>query len=109
MADETIYTWGIRDGSGIPIQLTAKDFMHEFILNNPSPDPDEILYENLQSRGNLSMNMKDIFPQSKIVEYYFKGSKANNYMDWTSLYFVFNKDNEGNWKLDALVHNQWTI
>ncbi|RDI47853.1 hypothetical protein [Falsibacillus pallidus] len=109
MDDSSLYTWGIGDGSGIPIELTAKNFVHKFLLNNPYPDPDEVIFDKLEDRGNAMMNIKDYFPGGHTIEYYFKGTDSNGFMDWTSLYFVYVKDDGGKWRLAALIHNQWTI
>ncbi|RLQ97278.1 hypothetical protein [Falsibacillus albus] len=107
--DDHIYTWGTADGSGMPIELAPTAYFDKFILNNRASTPDEIIFDRLVKRGNMISNLKVKYPNGMMVEYHFNGTEKNDAMDWSSLYFVFEKDKHSEWKLVALIHSQWTI
>jgi len=106
---EEEYTWGARDGSGEPIKLIPSKYYSEFIYDASYHQADEIVYNPEQARGNTIKNSKDIFPDSQVVEYYVKGTEENGNMDWKALNLVFEKNSKDEWKLVAIVHDQWTI
>lgn len=106
---EEKYTWGMRDGSGQPIELSPSEYYEEFIYDADFNKADEIVYNPEDARGNTIRNVKDVFPNSQVVEYYVKGTEENGNMDWKALNLVFEKDSSEEWKLVAVVHDQWTI
>ncbi|WP_338787651.1 hypothetical protein [Metabacillus sp. FJAT-53654] len=103
------YTWGTQDGSGEPIKLTSSDYYSKFIYDSKYDHADEIEFDRKEARGNTIRNIAEVFPNSHSVEYYVKGTEENGNMDWKALNLVFEKDAEGEWKLVAIVHDQWTI
>jgi hypothetical protein len=106
---EEEYTWGVRDGSGEPIKLIPSEYYDEFIYDASYHQADEVVYNPEQARGNTIKNIKDKFPNSQVVEYYVKGTEENGNMDWKALNLVFEKSSNNEWKLIAIVHDQWTI
>lgn len=106
---EEEYTWGVRDGSGEPIKLIPSKYYSEFIYDASYHQADEVVYNPEQARGNTIKNIKDTFPESQVVEYYVKGTEENGNMDWKALNLVFEKNSKDEWKLVAIVHDQWTI
>ncbi|QNF28081.1 hypothetical protein [Metabacillus elymi] len=107
--DAETYTWGTQDGSGEPIKLTSSDYYSKFIYDSKYDQADEIEFDRKEARGNTIRNIAEVFPNSHSVEYYVKGTEENGNMDWKALNLVFEKDAEGEWKLVAIVHDQWTI
>lgn len=105
--NQTVYTWGIFDGSGDPIQLRFNEYYQRFIINRPLSPATQITYNQRVQRGNSLNNIKTIYPDSMTVEYYQPAPDAQP-MDWHSLILVFVPD-KGQYKLVALVHDQWTI
>ncbi|WP_077211931.1 hypothetical protein [Bacillus dakarensis] len=103
------YLWGYYDGSGDPIELTPKQYLEEILYAKPYENADEILVDDIQQRGNTINNVKEVFPQSKVVEYYLSGSEKYGGMDWASLLLVFEQDESGEWLLVAMVNDKWTI
>ncbi|WP_201712943.1 hypothetical protein [Rossellomorea arthrocnemi] len=104
--NEKIYTWGYQDGSGKPMKSTPQEYFQRY---QEFSEVDQVIVDDLKQRGNVKMNIKEYFPNSHVVEFYKKGTKENANMDWSSLYIVFHKNNEGEWKAVALVSGQWTI
>ncbi|QGQ44232.1 hypothetical protein [Metabacillus sediminilitoris] len=107
--DTKTYTWGAQDGSGEPIELTPSEYEKKYIYNGDFEQADEITVDRVESRGNTIRNISKVFPNSHTVEYYIKGTEENDNMDWKALNLVFEQDAQGEWKLVAIVHDQWTI
>jgi hypothetical protein len=107
--DVETYTWGSQDGSGEPIELTPSEYYSKYIYDSKYDQTDEIEFDRKEARGNTVRNIAEVFPNSHSVEYYVKGTEENGNMDWKALNLVFEKDAEGEWKLVAIVHDQWTI
>lgn len=102
-------TWGTRDGSGEPIELTPIEYYNEFIYDANYAEADEVVLNPTEPRGNTIKNIDEVFPDTHVVEYYVKGTEENGNMDWKALNLVFEKDQTGEWRLVAIVHDQWTI
>src|SRR5690606_35053552 len=50
--DTTVYTWGIYDGIGEPIELTFNDYYEEFVYDEDFIDPHIIGNNTVIGRGN---------------------------------------------------------
>lgn len=100
------YTWGNYDGSGEPIELTYADYQAEFIYNvDYQNESDEVVYEDIESRGNSLYNFEEFFSDFRAVEFYQAGQDPSvEGLDWSSLILIF-QDN----KLRGVAHGQWTI
>jgi hypothetical protein len=103
-------TWGEYDGKGTPIKLTPEQYFDEFMdMSLFVDDPNDILVDEPQERGNTENNIKKVFPDSKVVEYYDDGSEEYEGIDWSSINLVYEKDADGTWRLVALVRDMWTV
>ncbi|MRH41082.1 hypothetical protein GH741_00150 [Aquibacillus halophilus] len=107
--DNEQYLWGHSDGSGEPIELTPNEYFDQFLDIEALLEPDEILVDQVKQRGNSINNLKEVFPESTVVEYYHSGTEEYDGMDWSSVNLVFEQDQNGSWKLVAIVKDQWTI
>jgi hypothetical protein len=85
------------------------EYYSKFIYDSKYDQADEIEFDRKEARGNTIRNITEVFPDSHSIEYYVKGTEENGNMDWKALNLVFEKDAEGEWKLVAIVHDQWTI
>ncbi|MCJ8008141.1 hypothetical protein ACFFF5_10925 [Lederbergia wuyishanensis] len=103
------YLWGYYDGNGDPIELTTSEYFAKFLSAEKFLKDGLVLVDDLKERGNIKNNIKDIFPQSKTVEYFLEGTQENDGMDRESIILVFEKDQNGIWKLVAIVNDGWTI
>ncbi len=104
--DTEEYVWGVEDGSGFPIELTPVEYHEEYVYQADYLNPDEVTFDKTDSRGNMINNIKEFFPESHHVEFYKEGQEE---LDWSSLYVVFEPNEKGEWKLVALVNDEWTI
>lgn len=107
--DEKEYMWGNEDGSGNPIELTPADYYDKYVYDASFDEEDEVVFDPKEARGNMIRNVKDIFPDAHVVEYYVRGTEEYDNMDWKALNLAFEQDESGEWKLVAIVHDQWTI
>ncbi|MBO9600775.1 MAG: hypothetical protein J7559_23505 [Cohnella sp.] len=101
--------WGMEDGSGEPIELSFRDYYEKFVYNKDFSAAPSIGVNTLVSKGATTFNVADVYPNASFVEYHFPGFDTEmEGMDWQSLILVFIPA-EGDWKLAAIVHGQWTI
>lgn len=101
--------WGEQDGSGDPIQLTAKAYFEKFVYNADFLHAEKTGIDQFIGGGNSLNNLKEVYPGTRFIEYHFSGfDKKYEGMDWTSLRLVFKEMNE-RYYLMAIVHDQWTI
>ncbi|WP_163536189.1 hypothetical protein [Gracilibacillus sp. YIM 98692] len=104
-----VYTWGIYDGSGKVIEFTPSEYYEEFIYDkNYLEEADEVLINERKQRGNMVNNIDEVFPDADVVEFHIPPEESGG-MDWASLNLVFEKMDSNEWKLVAIVHDQWTI
>lgn len=103
------HTWGAYDGTGDPMELTTSDYYSKFIYDGNYHQADEIIFDPVETRGNSLRNIDEVFPDSHTVEFFVEGTEEYGEMDWKALNLVFEKDEQGEWKLIAIVHDQWTI
>lgn len=107
--DPTVYTWGAYDGSGEPIELTFGQYYDRFVYDHDYANAQEIGSDAILGSGTTTPNMKEVYPDSYMVDYHFKGfDEQYEGMDWASLILVL-QGHEGNWYVSAIVHSGWTI
>lgn len=103
-----VYTWGLYDGIGEPIELTFDEYVSKFVYDQDFLNADEVFYDMHFNRGNTINNVLEAYADSHVLEYYFKGTPEYDGMDWESLKLIF-EEKDGNWYLTGVVHDQWTI
>lgn len=107
---DTIYYWGIYDGSGEPINLTTEKYFERFIYSKDFSVSTEISISTTELRtyGNIIDNTFDIYPGATVVQYHLPGTNPEyGGMDWQSLRLVFEKEGE-TWYLIGIIHDEWT-
>lgn len=104
-----VYIWGNYDGIGDPIELNFNDYYNRFVYDKDFVNP-QIIGNNVAiGQGNTVDNIKEVYPNSQFVEFYFKGFDPKyDGLDWKSLKLVFEEEN-GILYLVAVVHGEWTI
>lgn len=101
--------WGNFDGTGDEIKMSLKKYFDRFVTDfDLTAEKNQLLKDTIPSRGNELNNVKEIFPNSSVIEIHKPASEESMGMDWRSLMLVI-ENIEGSWKLKALVHNEWTI
>src|SRR4030095_7545132 len=109
LTDTTVYQWGSFDGSGEPIALTFKQYYDKFVYDKDFIASETVGTDQIKGTGNTIVNIKDVFPNSYVMVYYFSGFDPQyDGMDWESLVLVLEESN-GAWYVSAIVHSQWTI
>lgn len=107
--DTATYSFGTYDGSGEPISYTWKEYYNEFVYSKDFINAESISYNKLLHKGNMIDNIKDIYPESEYVEYYFSGfDETYGGADWQALTLVFEKY-ENKYYVVGIIHNQWTV
>lgn len=106
--DKSEYVWGTYAGSGDPIKLSNEEYYAKFIFERDYTKAEEVSVNQEIASGNTANNLDKVFPDSDFVDFHFKGTEDNKYMDWSTLRLVFKKVN-GNYCLVGIVHDQWSI
>ncbi|GAA0454287.1 hypothetical protein [Alkalibacillus silvisoli] len=107
--DDNIYEWGIEDGRGEPIELTPMEYHDQYVFQHDYTNPDERLVDAFEDRSSMENNIQAYFKESHVVEYYVEGSDEYEGMDFGSINLVYEENTEGEWKLIAIVNEEWTI
>jgi len=109
MESEEVYIWGDYDGSGDPIKLTFAQYFDKFVYDHDFANAEKVAYNEIQQSGNTIVNISDVYPEGKFMDYYFPGfTPEYDGMDWASLRLVF-EEYDGQWYLVCIAHGQWTI
>lgn len=103
------YVWGTEDGIGTPISMTFESYYNRFVYSSDFVIAPKIGYNQTLGIGNSLNNVRTIYPNAIVVEYYFDGFDPQyGGMDWQSLRLVFEKEAD-TWVLIGIIHDQWTI
>ncbi|EMT44909.1 hypothetical protein [Anoxybacillus flavithermus] len=108
LSSTQVYQWGVYDGSGDPIQLTFQDYFDRFVYDVDFANPHMIGNNVVVGTGNMINNIQQVYSNSSFIEFHFTGFDPQyNGMDWRSLRLVFEQEN-GQWKLVGIIHDEWT-
>lgn len=103
------YTWGAEDGTGDPIEMPFGEYFETYVYDRDYAAPHMIGNNVILGQGNTLHNVTDVYPESVFVEFHFTGFEAQYQgMDWASLRLIFEVV-DGEWKLVAIEHDEWTI
>lgn len=101
------FTWGEKDGSGEPLVISLPQYLTTWVKAKTSNDA-EISSGNFVLDENSLENWGKYYPNFPYVNFYYKGTKQYEGMDWRNLTLVF--DNyQGKPYLVAILNSQWTI
>lgn len=107
--DTTKYVWGISDGKGAPLELTAEAYFARYVYNADYAQAPLLGMDQVIGSGNALENVSEVFPDSRFVEFYFPGiAPEYNGFDWCGLKLVFS-EYQNEYKLRAIIHSEWTI
>lgn len=107
--DKTVYTWGIEDGRGDPIQMTAMDYFARYVYDADYTQASEIGIDRVMTGGNALENLAEAYPGCRYVDFSIPSADpVNDGLDWSSLKLVFQLENN-TWYLVGIVHGEWTI
>ncbi|MER2012688.1 MAG: hypothetical protein ABS881_10025 [Psychrobacter alimentarius] len=101
------FTWGEKDGTGDPLIMPLPTYLDTWVKGSTFNDASISLNE-LKNNGNSINNLKEIYQNSDVVEFYHKGSDEYAGMDWRVLRLVFD-EYQGKRYLVAIISDQWTV
>jgi hypothetical protein len=100
--------WGRFDGTGKPIELDFREYFKRFVVI-PAVAGAKTSVDKTQKTGNTLDNLKQVYPDATFIELHHPGADPKlDGMDWQSVRFVFSR-HDGQLRLIAVVHDQWTI
>ena len=104
--DSTVYVWGVKYGSDEPIKMTAAAYFSQYVYDRDYAHAPVMGFNTVLRSGNALENVTVAFPDAQFVDLYFPptGPDTN---DWRILRMVF-EDCEGELKLSALIHSEYT-
>jgi hypothetical protein len=80
------------DWSWEPINLTFKEYFNQFVYDVDFSIAPEKIVNNIIQRWNIINNIKDFYPNSQTIEYYFSWFDSQyEWIDRRSLTLIFNK------------------
>ena len=101
------FTWGEKDGTGDLLITPLPTYLDTWVdgrkFNNVN-----ISVNKITNNGNSINNLKDIYQNSDVVEFYYKGTEEYAGIDWRVLRLVFD-EYQGKRYLVAVVNDQWTV
>ena len=100
------FTWGKKDGTGDLLITTLPTYLDTWV-NGKTFDNVAIRINESTNNGNSINNLKEIYPQSEVIEFYYNGTEAYAGMDWRVLRLVFD-EYQGKRYLIAVINDQWT-
>ncbi|MDX2374315.1 hypothetical protein NJD71_09260 [Psychrobacter sp. PP-21] len=100
------FTWGKKDGTGDLLITTLPTYLDTWV-SGKTFDNVAIRVNESTNNGNSINNLKEIYPQSEVVEFYYNGTEAYAGMDWRVLRLVFD-EYQGKRYLIAVINDQWT-
>ncbi len=100
------FTWGKKGGTGDLLITTLPTYLDTWV-NGKTFDNVAIRVNESTNNSNSINNLKEIYPQSEVVEFYNNGTEAYAGMDWRVLRLVFD-EYQGKRYLIAVINDQWT-
>ena len=107
-SDNTVYVWGVINGSGEPIEMTPADYFAEIICAGNYIDSSIIGINHIVKTGNALENITEI-PGIQFVDFHLPGNDHDPAEDfeWRSLRLGF-EDYEGSLRLTLILNSKWT-
>ncbi|MEG1989013.1 MAG: hypothetical protein RR035_07475 [Oscillibacter sp.] len=114
--DETVYPWGAYDGSGLPIELTGREYWDRFVWDADYTAAPNVSVRRVHQAGNAAENVDTAYPcrpgeadSYSYVEYHFDGLEPSyGGVDWRAVKLVFIQ-RENAWRLAGIIHSEMTV
>ena len=101
------FTWGELDGAGETLIVPLPVYLDTWI-DAEKFDTARITVNTFESRGNMINNVNEAYPNSDVVDFYYKGSDKYDGMDWHGMRLVF-EQYQGKRYLVAIINDRWTV
>lgn len=107
--DNNKYHWGYYDTTGLPIELSFREYYKSFIYDRDYANVSEIGYNQSVTNSITVGNIFDVYPKAVVAEYRFSKTNPNSQLsDWRNLKLVFEEKNQI-WYLTGIIHDQWVM
>jgi len=100
------FTWGEKDGTGDLLIMSLPTYLDTWVDSKTFHNA-RISTNKTSNNSNSINNLKEIYPQVEVVEFYYNGTEAYAGMDWRVLRLVFD-EYQGKRYLIAVISDQWT-
>ena len=101
------FTWGEKDGNGDLLVTPLPTYLKTWVDAKKFNDA-RIKINEFESRGNMINNVKEAYPKSDVVDFYYKGSAKYDGIDWRGMRLVFD-EYQGKRYLVGIINDQWTV
>lgn len=101
------FTWGEKDGTGDLLITPLPTYLDTWV-DGKKFNAVNVSVNKLTNNGNSINNLKDVYQNSDVVEFYYKGTEEYAGMDWRVLRLVFD-EYQGKRYLVAIINDQWTV
>jgi len=107
--DTTLYVWGVRSGSGEPIEMTPADYFARYVFDRDYTSAAIVGVNQVIRSGNALENFAEFFPYAKFVDFYMSGGEgdASAGPGWSSIRLGF-EEYDGALRLTVIIHSEWT-
>lgn len=108
--DQTVYVWGVHEGTGEPIEMTPESYLTEYVLDKDYIGASVIGVNRIVKSGNALENITEVFPDVKFVDFHIPGGEKDSTDDfgWSSLRLGF-EEYEGKQWLTVILNSRWTV
>lgn len=104
---EEPFVWGVYDGSGEPISMTAEEYFSRFVYDRNFISAPVISVDRIAKSGNSLENTAEVFPDCRFVDFYIP-AEGEDGLDWSLLRLIY-EESDGALYLVAIVHNEYTV
>ena len=104
---EDPFVWGVYDGSGEPISMTADEYFARFVYDRNFAGAPTVTIDRIAKSGNSLENTVELFPGCRFVDFYIPAQSVDA-LDWSLLRLIYEEYN-GSLYLVAIVHNEYTV
>lgn len=101
------FTWGEKDGTGDLLVTPLPEYLNTWV-NAKKYNDSTISINEFRQTGGMINNLRDVYQNSDVVDFYYKGSDEYAGMDWRIMRLVFDSY-QGKRYLVAIINDQWTV
>ena len=107
--DNDFYVWGVRDGSGEPIERTPAEYFEEFVNFRDFSSAPIVGVNYIVRSGNALENITDVFSDVQFVDFHYPNGDKNSVSEqkWATLRLGFEEHNDIMW-LTVVLRSVWT-
>lgn len=104
---EEPFVWGVYDGSGEPISMTAEEYFSRFVYDRSFISAPVITVDRVAKSGNSLENTTELFPGCRFVDFYIP-AESEETQNWSLLRLIY-EEHDGALYLVAIVHSEYTV